>query len=459
MRSLTVVILAAGLGTRMRSRRAKVLHRAGGLSLIEHVVNTACELTTPERVVAVVGHQAEHVEQLLGPRGLRFVRQTEQRGTGHAVMVCRDAIAALGGYVMVLYGDSPLLAASTLRRLTEQELAQDCAATLITTTLDDPTGYGRILLDEAGRVQAIVEQRAATPEQLSIRLANPGIYCFRADLLWRHIGELEPNNPAGELYLTDMVEIFRRHGHFCGTLHVDDPNQLLGINTRVELAEVDRIFRERKVRELMLDGVTIEKPDTVAIDASVSIGQDTIIEPFARILGSTRIGEDCRIGAGAILRDSEIGDGVEIGPYTIVGSSRIEAGAHVGPFARLRLDNHVEAGAHIGNFVELKKTRLGAGAKAMHLAYLGDSEIGAKVNIGAGTITCNYDGVAKNKTRIGEGAFVGSNSTLVAPLEVGDESYIGAGSVVTDAVPAKALALGRGRQVIKEGWVEARRKK
>jgi len=459
MNSLTVVILAAGLGTRMKSKRAKVLHRAGGLTLIEHVVNTALELTTRDHVVSVIGHQAEHVEQILAPRGIRFVRQTEQKGTGHAVMVCREMIEPLGGLVMVLYGDCPLLSAATLRRLTELEQAAGYAATLITTTLEDPTGYGRIVLDKVGNVQAIVEQRAATPEQLAIKLSNPGIYCFRGDLLWKHISELEPNNPAHELYLTDMVEIFRRHNHSVGTLHLEDPNQLLGINTRIELAAVDQILRERKVREVMLAGVTVEKPETVTIDSQVSIGPDTIVEPFARILGTTRIGEDCRIGAGAIVHDSELADGVDIGPYTIVGTSHLETGAHVGPFARLRMFNHVEARAHVGNFVELKKTRLGAGAKAMHLAYLGDSDIGEKVNIGAGTITCNYDGIQKHQTKIGDGAFVGSNSTLVAPIEVGGESYVGAGSVITHPVPSGSLALGRSRQVNKEGWAQRRKKK
>ncbi|MEO7146110.1 MAG: bifunctional UDP-N-acetylglucosamine diphosphorylase/glucosamine-1-phosphate N-acetyltransferase GlmU, partial [Bryobacteraceae bacterium] len=385
--------------------------------------------------------------------------QAEQKGTGHAVLVTREMLAPDGGRVMVLYGDSPLLEAATLRRLADRQHSADHAAALITTTLEDPTGYGRILLDDRGEVSRIVEQRAATPAQLAIKLANPGIYCFRADLLWKHIGELEPDNPSRELYLTDMVEIFRRHGYSTGALHVDDSNQLLGINTRVELAAADRIFRERKVRELMLAGVTIEKPETVTIDAPVSIGCDTIVEPFTQILGATTIGEDCRIGAGAILRDSEIADGVDIGAFTLIAASRVETGAHVGPFARLRQDNRVEAGARIGNFVELKKTRLGAGAKAMHLAYLGDAEIGAGVNIGAGTITCNYDGVRKHTTKIGARAFVGSNSTLVAPVEVGEESYVGAGSVITDPVPAKALALGRGRQVIKEGWAGSRKKK
>ena len=256
-----------------------------------------------------------------------------------------------------------------------------------------------------------------------------------------------------------MVEILSAAGCKMQTMLLDNPQEVLGINDRVELAMVDRLLRERKARQLMLDGVTIEKPETVSIDSDVEIGMDTIVEPFVQIRGKTTIGKDCRIGACSIITDSELADEVEVGPYTIIGTSRLERGVHAGPYSRLRMENHVEEGAHIGNFVELKKTRLGAGAKAMHLAYLGDSTIGGKVNIGAGTITCNYDGVTKNQTQIGEGAFVGSNSTLVAPVEIGAGAYLAAGSVVTDPVPADALALGRARQVVKEGWAKARREK
>jgi bifunctional UDP-N-acetylglucosamine pyrophosphorylase/glucosamine-1-phosphate N-acetyltransferase len=306
-------------------------------------------------------------------------------------------------------------------------------------------------------VAAIVEQKAGTLEQLAIREANMGIYCYRADLFWKHVDEIRPDNPAHEYYLTDMVEILNRAGHHVDAIEIDDEREALGINTRIELAEVDRLLRGRKLRELMLAGVTIEKPETVTVDAGVRIGMDTVIEPFAQILGRTTIGENCRIGACSIVRDSEIADDVEIGAFTIVGTSRLERGVHAGPFARLRLENHVAEGAHIGNFVELKKTRMGPGAKANHLAYLGDSQIGARVNIGAGTITCNYDGFHKHPTRIGDGAFIGSNSTLVAPIEIGDGAYVGAGSVVTETVPADALAIGRARQVVKEEWAAKRR--
>jgi bifunctional UDP-N-acetylglucosamine pyrophosphorylase / glucosamine-1-phosphate N-acetyltransferase len=456
---INVVILAAGLGTRMKSKRAKVLHRAGGLSLIEHVVAASSAIAPADHTTVVVGHQAEQVRAMLAPSGVRFVEQSEPQGTGHALLACRESLASEPGLVVVLYGDCPLLAPATLSELVRRQASGNTAATLITTRLDDPSGYGRIISGEGGQVRAIVEQKAATPEQLSIPFINSGIYCFQAALLWRHLIEIRPDNPAHEYYLTDIVEILNRADHSVAAMEVENPAELLGINTRVELAEVDRIFRERKVRELMLAGVTIEKPETVTIDAPVRIGADSIVEPFAQILGNTSIGEESRIGACAIVQNSTLAARVEIAPFTHIVDSRIDAGAHIGPFARLRGGARIGANARIGNFVELKNTGLGAGAKANHLAYLGDAEIGERTNIGAGTITCNYDGASKHPTRIGQDAFVGSNSTLVAPLEIGDASYIGAGSVITDPVPAEALALGRARQVIKEGWAEKRKKK
>jgi bifunctional UDP-N-acetylglucosamine pyrophosphorylase / glucosamine-1-phosphate N-acetyltransferase len=456
---INVVILAAGLGTRMKSKNAKVLHRAGGLTLVEHVVNAATGITPSEHVTVVVGCQAEQVKAALAHSGVRFVEQKEQKGTGHALMMCRDALSTEGGLVVVTYGDGPLLSRATLQELVDRQAAGGQAATLITTRLEDPTGYGRIILDKDGEVQAIVEQKAATPQQLAIPLINSGIYCFRADLLWKHITEIGTDNPAREYYLTDIVEILNHAGHKVAALEVPDSQELLGINTRVELAAVDKIFRERKVRDLMLAGVTIEKPETVTIDCAVRIGEDSIVGPSAQILGKTEIGEDCRIGACAIVENSKLADRVHVAPFTSIVDSQVESDAQIGPFARLRPGNRVETGAHIGNFVELKNTRLGAGAKAGHLAYLGDAEIGDKTNIGAGTITCNYDGAQKHRTRIGKEVFVGSNSTLVAPIEIGDKSYIGAGSVITDLVPKDALALGRARQVVKEGWAAKRKKK
>lgn len=455
----TVVILAAGLGTRMRSKRAKVLHGAAGMALIEHVVGAARAVAPPERIIVVTGHQADAVEQLLKPLGVVFTRQVEQKGTGHAVACAKANAMSQGGLLMVLYGDTPLLSGATLRELRDTQAGSGAAATLITTTLDNPGGYGRVILDPYGDVEAIVEHKVASPEQLAVKLINSGIYCFGADLLWKHIGELRPDNPAHELYLTDMAAILKKHGHRVRQLHIADSSELLGINTRVELADADRLLRARKTRELMLAGVTIERPETVAVDAQVRIGPDTIIEPFARLLGSTVVGENCRIGQGAILHSSALSDDVTIAPYSVISDSSVEPGATVGPFARLRQHAQVGPRAKVGNFVELKNTRLGAESKSQHLAYLGDSEIGERVNVGAGTIVCNYDGKKKHPTKIGAGAFIGSNSTLVAPVEIGEDSYVGAGSVITEEVPDGALALGRQRQVLKPGWTAKRKGK
>jgi bifunctional UDP-N-acetylglucosamine pyrophosphorylase / glucosamine-1-phosphate N-acetyltransferase len=455
---LTIVILAAGLGTRMKSRKAKVLHRAGGRALIEHVIDTALDLTQSERIFVVVGHQADEVRKAITHPGIRFIEQTHQKGTGHAVMVGREWLEPLEGYLMILYGDSPLLRTRTLLQLIDQQKASEAAGTLLSAEMDDPTGYGRVIRNDADlSVEEIVEQKAANPQQLAIREANMGIYCFRADLFWQYVDQMGTNNPAGEYYLTDMVAILNGAGYKVEAMRIDDANEALGINDRVDLANVDRILRSRKRVELMRDGVTIENPDTVTIDSHVRIGMDSVVEPFARILGRSVIGENCHIGAGAVVHDSQLADDVVIGPYTLVAHSRLERGVHAGPFARLRMQNVVGEGAHIGNFVELKKTEMGPGAKANHLAYLGDSTIGAKANIGAGTITCNYDGFSKHATYIGEGAFIGSNSTLVAPIEIGPGAFTAAGSVITDAVPEDALALGRAQQVVKPEWAKKRR--
>lgn len=453
----SILILAAGLGTRMKSRKAKVLHEAGGLSLVEHVLRSALTVTSPERVVVVTGYQAEEVESLLAGHGVRFARQPEQKGTGHAVAVCQDVVPDRDGLVIVLNGDGPLLSPATLQTMLSFHLSSGSAATVVATALQQPAGYGRCVIEAGNYLRAIVEEKVATPEQREIRIINAGIYCFDASLLWAYLPRIEPNPVSREYYLTDIIEILNTEGHRVSALVHPDANELLGINTRIELAEVDAVFRSRKARELMLAGVTMISPGSILIDTDVTIGMDSVVEPGAQLLGKCRVGENCRIGTGAIVRDSVLDDGVEIAPYTIIHSSAIGKGASIGPFARLRMENQIGPNAHIGNFVELKKTRFGAGAKAGHLAYLGDSDIGAASNIGAGTITCNYDGVSKHRTRIGDRSFVGSNSTLVAPVEVGEGAYIGAGSVITEAVPSDALALGRERQVNKEGWAARRR--
>ncbi|MCS6953470.1 MAG: bifunctional UDP-N-acetylglucosamine diphosphorylase/glucosamine-1-phosphate N-acetyltransferase GlmU [Bryobacterales bacterium] len=457
MDDTAIVILAAGLGTRMKSRHAKVLHRAGGRALIEHVLEAVLEVVPPQQIVVVTGCQAEAVESLVRDRGVRFARQQEPRGTGHAVMAARDATAG-AKRVAVLYGDCPLLTAETLRRLIAHQAASDAAAVLLTTFLDDPTGYGRILRDPDGRIVEIVEEKSATEEQRAIREINAGFYCFAAAALWEHIREIRPDNAAGEYYLTDLVKILRQAGKMVLPLPHDNSQELLGINTRAELAAADRILRERIARRLMLEGVTIEKPETVTIDPEVRIGMDTVIGPFAQILGRSVIGENCRVGACAILEDAQLEDDVAVEPFSVVRNARLERGAQVGPFARLRQHAHLAPGARVGNFVELKNTSLGAGARALHLAYLGDATVGQDVNIGAGTITCNFDGYTKHPTHIAARAFIGSNATLVAPVEIGEESYVGAGSVITDDVPPGALALGRARQVNKPGWVEKRKR-
>ncbi len=455
--STMIIILAAGLGTRMKSRQAKVLHRAGGRALVEHVVDTALEVVPAAQVVVVTGCQAEAVESLLQDRGVRFARQDEPKGTAHAVMAARTAAGA-AERVVVLYGDCPLLRAATLRRLISHQTACRAAAALITACLEDPTGYGRILRDEAGNVAAIVEEKSATEQQRGIREINAGIYCFDGAALWEHIEKIRPDNAAQEYYLTDIVGLLHQAGRSVVPLLHEDPQELLGINTRADLAVADRILRERIVRRLMLDGVTIEKPETVTIDPQVRIGIDTVVGPFAQILGRTVIGENCRVGACSIVEDSELEDGSAVEPFSVVRNAHLERGSQAGPFARLRQQARLAPGARVGNFVELKNTRLGIGARALHLAYLGDADLGDDVNIGAGTITCNFDGYAKHPTRIAARAFIGSNATLVAPVEIGEEGYVGAGSVITENVPSGALGLGRARQINKEGWVEKRRR-
>jgi len=450
----SVVILAAGQGTRMKSRMAKVLHRAGGKALVEHVIDAARGIASAERIFVAVGHQAESVAAVAGQSGVGSFVQTEQLGTGHAVMCGEAQLISLGGILLILNGDCPLIRAETIERLIELYRSTGSGASMITCDLGDPTGYGRIVRDASGDVLEIVEHKAATDAQRAIHEINAGFYCFNAAAFWQHVHDLKPDNPAHEYYLTDMIAILLRAGHRVTALKVEDAAEMQGINNRVELAAADKRLRERKVRQLMLDGVTIEKPETVTIDAQVKIGMDTAIGPFAQITGHTVIGENCRIGASCVIENASIADEVEVFPFSIISASSLAARSHVGPFARLRMGASLEESAHVGNFVELKKTKLGAGSKSMHLAYLGDSQIGSKVNIGAGTITCNYDGAKKHATHIGDGTFVGSNSTLVAPLEIAEGAYIAAGSVITDPVPAKALALGRARQVVKEGWVK-----
>jgi len=453
----TIVILAAGKGTRMHSDLAKVLHRAGGRPLIEHVVR-ACLPLKAAQILAVVGHQAEEVGAVVTALGGQTVVQQPQRGTGHALQVARRAMRKSAKLALVIPGDAPLLRAATLSALLETHRRGEAAATILTAELDDPSGYGRILRDSEGRVQAIVEESAATAEQRAIREVNSSIYCFTLEKLWPCLAALRPNNAHRELYLTDAIAVLRQRNERVLAQVAPDGQEILGCNTRAHLAEVDGVFRARKAAELMDAGVTIYLPGTVVIDPDVTAGPDTIIEPCVQLLGHTRIGARCRIQTGAVLEDMRVEDGAQILPHSVMISSRLGENTMVGPFARLRPGADIRAGARIGNFVEVKKSVVQEGAKAPHLTYLGDSTIGRESNIGAGTITCNYDGVAKHPTHIGNRVFIGSNSTLVAPVRISDGAYVAAGSTITDNVPPDALAIARGRQANKPGWAAARRR-
>ena len=450
-----VVILAAGKGTRMRSELAKVLHHAGGRPLIEHVVR-ACQPLKPAQILAVVGHQADEVAALVMELDAQTVVQRPQRGTGHAMQVVRRAMRKSAKLALVVPGDAPLLRAATLAALLDTHRRGEAAATILTAELDDPNGYGRILRDAEGRVQAIVEESEATPEQRAIREVNSSIYCFTLEKLWPFLNALRPNNTHRELYLTDAIALLRERNERVLAQTAADPEQILGCNTRAQLADADRILRARKAAELMEAGVTIYLPETVLIDPDVTAGPDTIVEPCVQLLGKTRLGARCRVQTGSVLRDTRLDDDATVLAHSILDNSRLGEKASVGPFSRLRPGSDVRAGAHLGNFVEMKNSVIHEGSKAMHLTYLGDATIGRGSNIGAGTITCNYDGVAKYQTTIGNRVFIGSDTALVAPVRVGDGAYVAAGSTITQNVPADALAIARGRQENKPGWAAKR---
>jgi len=457
-KNTAIAIMAAGKGTRLKSRHPKVLHEVGGKPLLAHAIAAATKLVPAHDVYAIIGHEAERVRAAVEHTGVGFVLQKEQRGTGHAIMAAREA---LSGYndVIVLSGDAPLITTATIEKLREFHAKQKSAMTILTAHLPDPTGYGRVIRKRAGsdEVECIVEEKSASPAQKKLKEINSGFYAFAVGPLFRYIDQLDTNNPHGEFYLTDMAGVLRNAKQRVTAVAANDPYEILGANTRAELAAMDQRMRLSKCEQLMAEGVTIFYPQTCVIDSDVEIGRDTVIEPFVQLRGNTRVGSDCRVGSYSVIRNSTLGDGVVILPGCVIDDSTIQAGASLGPYSRLRPGNEIGEGAHIGNFVEMKKTRMGKGSKAGHLTYLGDSEIGERVNIGAGTITCNYDGTHKHKTVIEDGVFIGSDSTLVAPVRIGKGAYVGAASCITDDVPADALALGRGRQIVKEGWVKQRR--
>ena len=455
-KDLAIVILAAGKGTRLKSSLAKVLHRAGGRALVEQVLR-ACAPLGAKKTIVVVGHQAEQVMAVVEPSGANTVLQQPQHGTGHAVQVARRAVGN-SKVVVVLPGDAPLIRTETLRAMVAAHRNGNAAATILTAVVADPSGYGRVVRKSETQVGAIVEESQLTDEQREINEINSSIYCFTLEKLWPALALVKPNNKHREVYLTDAIAILASKGETVLAQVAPDPREVLGCNTRADLAEVDRIFREWKRNALMSDGVSIQLPETVLIDPEVIAGEDTVIEPAVHLLGKTKIGARCVIRTGSVLTDAVLGDDVIVEPHCVIGNSRLDEHVTVGPFARLRNDNHLKAGAHIGNFVELKKTTVGEGTKAGHLTYLGDAKIGAKSNIGAGTITCNYDGFHKHPTTIGNRVFIGSDAALVAPVRVGDGAYVAAGSTITDNVPAEALGIARGRQVNKPGWAAKQRR-
>lgn len=453
---LAIVILAAGKGTRLKSSIAKVLHRAGGRTLVEQVVH-ACAPLKPRETVVVVGHQAEQVMAVVEPLGAATVLQQPQNGTGHAMQVAKRALGR-AKFAIVLAGDAPLVRTETIKALAATHHKGNAAATILSAVVADPTGYGRVVRKSETLVSAIVEESQLNDEQRQINEINSAIYCFTLEKLWPALAQVKPNNAHRELYLTDAIGVMNSKGETVLAYVAEDPREVLGCNTRADLAEVDRIFRERKRSALMDAGVSIQLPETVVIDLDVIAGEDTVIEPCVQLLGKTKIGARCTIRTGSVLRDAILGDDVTVEPHCVVAQSRLDDRVIIGPFARLRPDNHLKADARIGNFVELKKSTIGEGTKAMHLTYLGDTKIGKKANIGAGTITCNYDGFHKYPTTIGNRVFIGSDSALVAPVRVGDGAYVAAGSTITENIPSDGLGIARGRQVNKPGWAAKKRR-
>jgi bifunctional UDP-N-acetylglucosamine pyrophosphorylase/glucosamine-1-phosphate N-acetyltransferase len=458
-----IVIMAAGKGTRLKSKRPKVLHEIGGRALLLHVIAAAKTVAPADRIYCVIGHEAERVKAAVAATGVQFVLQVEQRGTGHALQMVKANFALSGEtppeHLLVLSGDVPLIRPETIRAVCEAHLREQAAMTILTAVPADPTGYGRVLrkAEESAEVTAIVEQKALRPEQLGAREINSGIYGFRTDALFTHLDSLSTDNAHGEFYLTDVAAILVAEGERVIAVQAESVDEVLGANTIAEMMHLDAAMRLNTAKKLMAMGVTIFRPETCVIDSEVEVGADTTIEPFVQLLGATRVGSDCTVRSFSVIRDSTLGDGVMVRNGCIMEGATVGEGALLGPYSHLRPGSEIGEGAHLGNFVETKKVKMGRGSKANHLSYLGDAVIGAGVNIGAGAITCNYDGVNKHTTTIGDRVFVGSDSTLIAPVTIGDGAYIAAGSSITDDVEAGALALGRSRQVTKPGWVEARK--
>ena len=452
--ALVAIVMAAGKGTRMKSDRPKVLHEIAGEPLLGHVLHTLSSLALVETYV-IVGHGGEQVREML-PGDVRVVEQREQLGTGHAIDQVTPSLAGFGGQVLILSGDVPLLGVETLQAMIDLHVESEAVVTLLSTEFVDPTGYGRVLRDGGGRVIGIVEQKDASDAQRGIREGNLGTYVASWPHLREALAALTPNNAQGEYYLTDAIAHLVQAGHHVACHLTDDPLEGEGVNTRAQLARLQAAYQRRTAESWMVEGVTVLNPETTVIGPRVRLGRDTVVEPGAVLLGDTTVGEHCLIGAYSQLRDVTCGDGVEV-IHSYLNHATVGDGTHIGPYAHLRQGATLGRKVRLGNFVEVKKSTLGDGTKAAHLAYLGDAEVGANVNIGCGVITVNYDGTQKCKTTIRDGAFVGSNSNLIAPVTVEEAGYVAAGSTITEDVPAGALAVGRGRQVNKEGWVAKRK--
>jgi bifunctional UDP-N-acetylglucosamine pyrophosphorylase/glucosamine-1-phosphate N-acetyltransferase len=445
-RPLDILVLAAGLGTRMKSRKAKVLHQLGGHPLIAHVCRAAQSLE-PRMIHVIVGHQADKVEaavlKTLDQNQVTFITQAQQLGTGDAVMSARAALAGTDSTVLILSGDVPLIRAETLRLFLNHHQQSGGVCSILSVRMENPTGYGRIVRDDQDRLLKIVEQKDASPEERQIREINSGIYCFEAGKLFSALERVQPRNQQGEYYLTDVAEILLSDGEPVDVYRHDDAREVSGVNTRAELAEFENLLRRNTIRGLMLDGgVTFIDPSRTYISPEAEIGRDTVIYPDVQIEGKTVIGENCELRSGSRLTNSRLGSNVTIKDHCLIIDSDVESHCSVGPFAHLRMNAFLAEGSSVGNFVEVKKSRLGRGSKSMHLTYLGDATIGEKTNIGAGTITCNYDGRQKHETIIEDNVKIGSDTMLVAPVKVGSRSVTAAGSVVTKDVPPDSLVAG-----------------
>lgn len=445
--SLAAIILAAGQGTRMKSKLAKVLHPLAGKPMVEYAVDAA-KFAGVEEIVVVIGHQGDQVRAVLQDR-VQFAEQAVQRGTGDAVKSAREILEQDAANVLVFYADMPLLKPETIRALVEKHLAANATLTMLTVISDDTMGFGRIVRDANGKAVRIVEEVEATPQEFAIHEINPGVYCFNAEWLWENIEKIQPSAKKGEYYLTDLLQMAALQNERVETETITDVAQCIGINTRVQLADAEKIMRAHIRERVMLNGATLRDPASTFIDADVEIGQDTVIFPNTHLLGKTRIGAACSIGPNAIISDSVIGDVCTIGPSVIEGSI-LEDHVDMGPFCHLRPGAYLARHVHLGNYAEVKKSRLGEGVHMGHFSYMGDAEVGAHTNIAAGTITCNYDGKNKHRTIIGENVFIGSDSMLVAPLTIGDNARTGAGAVVTKDIPANSLAVGVPARVIRK---------